>query len=818
MDFVYETDSFTQSDGGTSFQSPAFKMPQAFQSFQASDISKRFGNLSILNLNKKDKDPLSNGQESLHEMSIKRAKETLKLLDSFGTGPSSFSSSQNHQFNENEIMNKLSLITERSSGYDSSLRNSLSQLEDKIERELEKWDQTDDENASNGKFYLNSLTNKGPLGDMSRFYLRGIIEEDLIKEQSASLRKFQKPVNSINSIKNDVLNILNESTELTKSVKEAIESTKSMKEEIDILSKNKELTNVKKDLLLAFKSTFTLNQYEDHILKFGDLNDSTTAVDFFNAIKRVKEIQSNCDILLGLEDETLGLNILSNMNEILNLVKDKILHFVQRNIETIYSSNELSMSKIDSETFQKAFIYTWLNDKEGFDLVVSKLVSTRSRLVLNDFMNQLKNYSNEVNDSIDDVKKNGRLFLSSYDTNKFISDTLAYIHNIIVNEMEGTKSLLTFEFTKEFFLSEKELNSLIGRIVQSIVSCLCKPVKGSIENAIRQEAKITVLSNVSGVLDLYKSMYSKLLPTTDQNNGENENVEINHNRKLDSLLDTISSLENEIQEKTFSLINLKLKNIQAAFSDSNIIDDNTILPDWIVDWCQFIDELFQNKDVSGMEFIMGFSQIQWDQFLSLLIDNPLALINDQVKKIKGESKEDLIIWEINCIDYMISRISVIIELNSKCHELEELLNEKVTTLKSKEFNKLLHNSGLFDIFNLINMIFEIDEELFDVMYYQPIIENKMFNLDTFKNANMKLGEFLSNYINNNTLTKLMSPTIYNDVFTGSSVKFVKFYGKVLAITNEYLKDPSTGSSYKIFQWDEYSVATLLGVDEFDNEN
>lgn len=812
MDFVYDTDSFTHDDTDTSFQSPAFKMPQAFQSFQTADLSKRFGNLSILNLNKKDNDQLLNGKETLHEISINRAEKTLELLDRIGTGNPS-SSSNGHYVNENEIMNKLSLITEKSSGYDSSLRNSLSQLETRIDSELEKIDEDDEDNdLSNGKFYLNNLTEKGSVGDMSRFYLRGIIEEDLIREQSTSLRKFQKIVNSINSIKDDVSEVLNQSTELTTSIEETMDSIKATKAQIDTYTKDRELINVKKDLLLAFKSTFTLNQYEEHILKFGDLNDPTTAIDFFNAIDRVKEIQSNCDILLGLENETLGLTILSNMNEILNLVKDKVLHFVQRNIETIYSSNELSMSSIDSETFQKAFIYIWINDNDGFDSVVSKLVSTRSRLVLNDFMNQLKNYSNEVNESIEDIKKNGKLFLSSYDTNKFVSDTLAYVHNVLVNEMEGAKSLLTFEFTKEISLSEKELNNLIGRIVQSIVSYLCKPVRGSIENSIRQEGKISVLSDVNGILDLYKSMYLKLLPEITQD--ENEQYQ----KKHDSLIITISSLENEIQEKTFSLINLKLKNVEADFKELNQIDDNTLLPDWIVDWCQFISELFQHKDTSGREFIMGFSHTQWDQFLSLLIDNPVAIMNDYVRSAKADSKEELMIWEINCIDYIISRISVISELNSKCTDLEDLLKNKVTALKTNEFNKLLHNSGLFDIFNLINMIFELDDELFDVMYYQPITENKMFNLETFTNANLKLSEFLSNYINNNTLTKLMSPTIYNEVFSGSSIKFVKFYGKVLAITNEYLKQPSTGDSYKIFQWDEYSVATLLGVDEFDNEN
>lgn len=811
---MYDTDTFVQEGSGGDFQSPAFTMPQAFQSFQASDLSKKLGNLSILNL--KGKVSSRYGQEEEDEqdtqkLATMRAEKTLKLLDNLTLN--TFTPND-----ENDIMNKISLITEKSSGYDSSLRKALNQLEDKIQAELHHLDSSDGDDNDNAKLYLNNLTDNGPLGDVSRFHLRNLVEEDLIKEQSTSLRKFQKVINSINSMKDDIAQIIDQTNELQSKVQTSAESNKSIKNQISELNNERKLINMKKELLLAFKATFTLNQYEEHILKFGNLKDQQTAIDFFNAIERVKQIQSKCDILLSIDNENLGLNVMTNMNNILNFVSDKILHYVQRNIETMYSANDISKSNVDSEVFQRAFIYIWENDNDAFDSVVSNLVSTRSKIVLNDFMKQLNIYSNEVSglSSFGEQNinsNNSKLFLSSYDTNKFISDTLAYVHSIIINEMEGTRSLLTFDFTKEISLKESELNELISRVVQSIVSCLCKPVKSSIENSIRQEAKLTTLSNSSGVLNLYESMYAKLVPKL-ENPIVTENEDQVKAPTPPSLLDTLSLLENEIQEKAFSLINLRLKQIQAEFSESNQIEENTILPDWIVDWCQFIDELFLNKDSSGRRYILGFSDNQWDQFLNLLISSPLSVINDYVKKFRGEARESLIIWQINCIDYIFGRISVISELSEKSTEVETLLEEKVEKLTKNEFNKLLTKSGLFDIFNLINMIFEIDEEFFDVMYYQPIVENKMFNLETFTKANLKLSEFLNNYINDNTLTRLMSPSIFNTVFEGSSVKFVHFYGKVLAITNEYLKDPVSDEPYKIFKWDERSVATLLGVDEF----
>ncbi|GMM27607.1 Golgi transport complex subunit [Martiniozyma asiatica (nom. inval.)] len=817
MDFIYETDTLSNEKGYKGSSSYNISNFQAFQSLSKQDLSMKLGSLNLLSLSKKNNDK---GESDNCKFSKKKADEharqTVEYIESLGLSNSNQGSTQ-----DSDLMYKLTNMLEGSTAYDAIIKPSLDIIENKIKTELQSINKNNNESKAKRKF-LQNVTSAGPLGSMSRGFFLGLLEEETITEQSISLKKFHKVIDNVRDIKEDIENVALKANNAQNVIQTTIENSKPIKREIDNLINEKKEIDSKKEFLIAFKNDFTLNEFESHILQYGDLSDAIAAHDFFKAVEKVKNIQNNCDLLLGQENITLGTKIMRQTNEILESVNSRVLRYIQKNIEIIYSGRSSIISNnSNAHVFQIALIYIWNNDKSGFDSVVSNLVETRSKIVLSDFMMQLQEYTDEIvkdSSQSDFDRKSGRLFLSSYDTTRFISDTLAYIHSVLVNEMEGARSLLTFEFSKEVTIPTSELENAVCRIVQSIVSCMCRPLKNSIDNILRQETKLRVLVTVSGLIDLYKSMYEKLLgdgtlilPTDIPDEIIDGTIVVP--KKNDYLIATLNQLENGIQDRAFSVVNLKLKKIHADAKEEDIDEksNDSILPDWIVDWFGWIDDIFQEKDTSGRSHILGFNDNQWLDFLKLLVTKPLDIVYELVKNHKKNI--DSVIWEINCIDYMIGRLSVIPEFTNKSKELDEILKVKVTNLQKREFDALLENSGLFDIYNLINMIFKLDEEFFDVIYYQPITENKLFNKDTFVQANTKLESFLSNYIDENKLTKLMSPKIYQEIFDGSSVKFVKFYGKLLAITSEYLTDKS-GEAFSIFKWDEQSIATLLGIEEY----
>jgi hypothetical protein len=378
--------------------------------------------------------------------------------------------------------------------------------------------------------------------------------------------------------------------------------------------------------------------------------------------------------------------------------------------------------------------------------------------------------------------------------------------------MENARSFFTFDFESDNN-DNKELESMIGGVVTSIVKGLNNPLKGSIENVLRQESKPSTLVNSYELIDLYSSMYHKLLyPKNDV-----EDV------SGDSLMNTMNFLMSETQDRIFFVTKLKLKNLEVELSDQDIdtLEDSDVIPNWILEWCSFVDVLFgplsSKFSLNDEEqHIVGLSDEKWNDLVNLLIEKPTQLVEDTKRKSKVDKKE-ILIWSLNCLDYFFNKMDINPFLSKKASYIHQQIDKTTKTLTDLEFTGLLKSSGLFDIYNLVNMIFSLDDEFFDVSFYQPILENKLFNANTFLNANQKLEEFLSSYINQNELSSLMSPTLFNKVFFDSSMKFIDFYKKLSLIVQEYLRD-SENNAIKVFQWDDMTIATLLGIEDYYQEH
>lgn len=825
------------------------------RSLSTADFSKKLKSLSLLDIgrgsNKESRNEKSAITSNLSQnaQSIKRAKISIDLLDSLGFdyNPLSNSSTEsnnnskatidnddltdiflyNSGFDGSSLVEKLSQVLESSDGYDTSTRHSLGILERRIEYEisLENSNKNQQNDLTQNKTSLNKFDNlknlaaTGQTGNLARRNLRGLIEEDLLYQYSSQMRTFQKIVKSIDSVRPNLEVITQEYNDLANSLEKATDSLTDLKTDITSFDQQKKILDLKKNILLAFKSTFTITQYEEHVIRFADLNEQTTGTEFFNTVEKIKNIQNNCDVLLGMENEKLGMNIMKQMGEFLLTVIDRIDSYVQNNIDYVYSGNNPNFNnvkKVDVSTFQKCLIYIWHNNRNSFDSIMSSMVESRRRLISTEFINQLKGYTEEVasSNSItnNSVRRHSKqLFLSSYDTIKFLSDSLAYIHSLLVNEMENARSFLTFDFVSNE--ENNELEDMVDSMVITIISGLNKPLKSAVEGVLNQEGKIQTLVGSYDLLELYGGMFSKLLNPgkfTDDDKIQKDNIMV-----------TIRELETEIQERSFFLIKLKLKNleVEAAEEGLNTEEEGNVLPDWVVDWYGFIDELFESSTpgstLDGVH-ILGLDDLRWNEMLELLVNRPIELLN-KIEKDSAVSEKEKLIWELNCIDYMYNKVEINPVLSTKAEYLNTIITSDTDKLIELEFSSLLKNSGLYDIYNLVNMIFKLDDEFFDVSFYQPIVENKLFCLETFQTAKQKLEDFFSSYINQNELNSLMSPTLFNRVFFESSMNFIKFYRQLGMILNEYLKDDE-GNSIKVFQWDEMTIATILGIDEYYQEH
>jgi len=150
-------------------------------------------------------------------------------------------------------------------------------------------------------------------------------------------------------------------------------------------------------------------------------------------------------------------------------------------------------------------------------------------------------------------------------------------------------------------------------------------------------------------------------------------------------------------------------------------------------------------------------------------------------------------------------------LSDKVMEINDLINDLTSEMVKNQLDSLLRGCHLYDYYNVMNMICTLSDDYFEVFIYEPIKENKLFTVDEVSKADTQLQEFLPNSIVEiqQTLLKLNSPSVANDVIIGSSIEFVKFYDKFRQVVKEFLLMDLT--------WTDDEVATLLGIENAYNE-
>ncbi|KAG7803309.1 hypothetical protein KL944_001262 [Ogataea haglerorum] len=762
MDFVFDAyDNYSGDSPASSLPVPSAPLKIPNIPLQG-DLTRKFSNLSILNhIKPRNKDK----HQDEDTAAFRYAKTSLDLLNA-NNEPLVPLELTAETTDSNVLAGRLSRVLNQSN-FDSTIRQSLVMLQSRTEER---------DASSDGNIDYKNLTSPNMLGSIARRKLRGDVESELLRQHFQSLKKFHLVVKKLNVIKQDLDDLNSCYDEIDGKLSESLQDTAEYKKEVKELIQKRDLVKIKKSLLAGFRSNFTLSAYEEHVLRNGDVDQ-----EFFNVVQKVEKIYANCDILLSMNNDKLGISIMNQMSSHLQQANERISNFLRKTLNSIYVQNDFVKNPDSIANFQRALVSVLSKNKDEFDSIVSDIIESRSRVVSEEFMSQLNGYSDEIRS-----KPNKSLIISSYDSKRYVSDVLAYLHTVIANELEMVESLFTFDQEVS-----ADLMPVIRTVVNKVLGSLNRPFKSNYKTILRQETKPGVVVELYQLLDLYKHMFEKLT----QGN---------------SLIESLSELQEDSFKRLLTLVSLKIREIKVESEVEEIDEEVLGLPDWLMDFYSEFLGIFDYHNNADKTFL-NVDKSEENELITLLVDEPLELLNSISSKLDFPKKSKKI-FMINCLDFMLSKIELVSVLSSKAVFIQEMLEQTVQSLIIDEFNQLLKKSGLFDIYNLVNMIYKLEDDFFDVSLYEPIIENKLFNVATFQQADMKLQEFLVGYLVSNELNKLISPTLLNTIFITSSLKFVKFYRKLLLIVGEYLKDDDD-QLISVFRWDDTHVATLLGVEE-----
>ncbi|CDK25983.1 unnamed protein product [Kuraishia capsulata CBS 1993] len=802
MDFVY--DAYTDGTlDATDIKLPPIPAPPlnlpAFTNYRE-DLTRKFSGLILKNLQPRQQDETVAEDDS--GMANAYARASLVLADSGSSDPTAAAGTMDAAATRSQSVLGTRLIRVlNSSNFDSSLRNALSVLQGRIDEGS--LDERRDSSASTVDYA--HLTATGMVGSIARRRLRGEVESDLLRAHFRSLKRSAPVVRKLKAVKAE-LDALNAGYEgITGRLGEISQRDDRLRCSVDSLAKQRNAITIKKELLNSFKRNFTLNHYEEHRLANGDIND-----EFLDILAKAKRIYGNCEILLSLDNPKIGMDLMSKMGRSIDLATQRISKFLKLGLGPYFESVALGSNDIPSSqtVLHKTLAFVLHENRGYFDEIVDSLVQTRSKAVVDDLLTQINGQEvptrAQQNSTIRHMRGDDSrpLILSSYDSKRFLGDLLAFVHNVLVNERELLDNLFDPEETEAEF-DDQGLKEVAKDILDRVVGSLARPFKSVFERIIHSETKLTVLQDIHALLDLYEMMFEKLVSAVEDD-------------KPSPIVSSLASLKQEAVDRLFAAVDSRLKVVSSGpESEIEPISPDLGLPEWLVSLYSETMPLFDNVAIDDRSF-MRLSTEQSQRFLKLVVDDVVGIVETQVKLGKNNAdSKPMVILKLNCYDFMSSKLITIPIMGGKIEFLNGKIHKEQSRLEEHQFTLLLQRSGLFDMYNLVNMIFALDnfDDYFDVSIYQPIVENQLFTESNFRSINAQLEKFLPNAlidVQQKELMKLLPPLVENDVITNSSIAFVNFYYKMWIITHEYL--PTT-NGVPIFRWSDSHVATLLGCEE-----
>lgn len=764
MDFV-EFDTFNTDDKDVNLPQPqpALSLPIASN---LENFSKKFSGFSLSRnftstTNDSTAATTTNPQSQGNDVMDKYAKLSLSILQKEELLSKSDTTNQNVT---DSLSTRLSRVLNGSIS-DTKMREIFSSLEDKLDHDVQ---------------YYQELVEPGFMGTVSRKKLKSRIEHELIKNQATVLKEYQPIVKQLKHVEAKLkkLNDLNKQT--NDRLQKNFEFLHEFNTTVNKLYEEKQLIGIKKELLSAFKNKFTLSEYEEYMLVQGDLND-----DFFVALRKAERIVEDCSILLAEDNPQLGLKIMSKTNGIIDKAIERAVHYCHRTLDNFYSLNSKSRFVTLHNCFQ------FLKDKDRFGEIINKFSESRSKDLLHEFYNQIQGQDESQGPSTErrpsaksaassstDIRP---LFLSAHDPVRFVGDFLAYIHSIAVNESETITNIFTMGDD-----DDHQFDSIIQNVTDMILKALSKPIKSKIEQIISTETKLLTIFQIFNLVELYSMMFDKQL------------------HQSEDLVSTMKVLVRACQDRIFTIVSSKIATISSSTLARLELNLDLQPPEWIID---FYAEILPMVDQVTSDTILHLSKEENDRFLNLIINQPIKVFTDHVHDNNIFTKRDSYIIRFNFLDLIQSKIMPISLLSDKVLEINDLNNGLVAKLTELELTTLLQHCGLYDYYNIINMICPFSDDFFEPSIYEPIKENKLYSLEKLQKVDSMLQEYVPNAMIEiqQLLLRLNSPVTVTEVVNNVFLEFVKFVEKLDSINKEYIE-------YN-FTWSDFELATMLGIDE-----
>ena len=545
----------------------------------------------------------------------------------------------------------------------------------------------------------------------------------------------------------------------------------------EILDQKKHI-ETKQHVLQAFTSHFVISDDEAAIL-----TSSTEPVndEFFRIMTKVKKIHQDSEVLLGTENEKLGLEILDQSSKQLNAAFQKLYRWIQKDFKTL----DLENPQIGSSV------------RRSLRVLAERPALFQSCM---DFFAEAREHN--LSDSFHAALTGGPgadtygkpIEFQAHDPLRYIGDMLAWAHSAAVSEREALEVLFVAEGDElakgikagleadpwsrregdeeVVYDGRKALNELVSRDIGGVA----RQLRQRIEQVISSHEDATLAYKIANLIGFYRNTFERLIG------------------KDASFLDTLDTLESSAQRQFKANMRDHVASIQTELS---VAPADSSPPDFLEDALETLSALMKSYDTSYAS--NQDREAAFQPILSEALD-PFLKACDALSKRMTPPASD--VFMANCILQAKATILPYSFVSAKQAELDESLTDLSNNLIETQYEFFVENSGLEPIFEAVFSLPPLEEGAPNVAPTPASEATRLANLEVFQpQALMATSQQLDDSLPSalmdaiDYLRKLRSPSMVREVTEAAAEKFCADFEMLeerLATVDEALDNMQNG--------------------------
>ncbi|KAI4234559.1 MAG: hypothetical protein LQ349_003726, partial [Xanthoria aureola] len=572
--------------------------------------------------------------------------------------------------------------------------------------------------------HLLDLKNVQNTPDLRRS-IRSDLQKDVIECNSSIVREFGQVAEQLKS----------------RQVAAARQENLPILDEASALLKEKDDVEKKKQLLIAFNKHFVLPE-EDLMV----LTATTQAIDahFFAVLDRTKQIHADCQILLGSENQRLGLELMEQTSRQLNSGYQKLHRWIQKEFKAL----DLENPQINA--FIRRSLRTLAERPALFENCLESFSEARRHVLTDGFYNALTGSSADSDPTMKPIE------FHAHDALRYTGDILAWAHSATVSERESLESLFISEGDEmakgiragrqsepwsaidgESFDGRKALDGLVNGNMTGVARAL----RQRIEQAVQSLDDSVTVYKIANLISFYRVTLTKLLGPDS------------------SVMEALSALEDVAMCQFKALQSDQTATVQAEFTQAPA---DLSIPEILEEALTQVKALMKSYESSLTP--VDSRENDFKPILSQTL-KPVLDSCDSLAKDLGTPAIDIFL--LNCYGSARSTLQPFDFTQWLVGQIDQVVASSTSNLIDYQHAFFLHVSGLHSLLIALTPLTPSDEDLLQVPHLAP------FQPAALTAASQTLDEFLPSALIDalENLKRLNNTKLAGDVTSEAADRF-----------------------------------------------